>query len=78
MTEAETALARRIGAGVRRRRDMMKPTCTQENLAERTGLYPVYISEVENGKRSLSVSVCARIADALGTRLSELFTEIGE
>ena len=78
MTEAETVLARRIGAGVRRRRDLMEPTCTQENLAERAGLHPVYISEVENGKRNLSVAVCARIANALGMRLSEFFSEIGE
>ena len=78
MTEAEIALAKRVGNGIRGRRSLMEPQLTQEQLAERAGLHPVYISEVETGKRNMSIAVCARIVNALGVRLSDFFGEIGE
>ena len=78
MTEAEIVLAKRVGNGIRSRRNLVEPQLTQEQLAERAGLHPVYISEVETGKRNMSIAVCARIVSALNLKLSDFFADIGE
>jgi transcriptional regulator with XRE-family HTH domain len=45
---------------------------SQERLAHAAGLSPVYISEIERGRRSPSLDVLARLAAGLDQRLSEL------
>ncbi len=52
----------RILRGMRVREDM-----TQAVLAERTGLKPHHISEMENGKRPIGKEVATRLAEALHT-----------
>ena len=46
---------------------------SQEFLAEKSSLSPVYISRVECGKENISVDAAMRIAKAVGVRLQELF-----
>jgi transcriptional regulator with XRE-family HTH domain len=46
---------------------------SQERLAEKADLSPVYISRVECGKENISVDAAMRIAKAVGIRLHELF-----
>jgi transcriptional regulator with XRE-family HTH domain len=56
---------------VRRERDL-----TQEVLAERAGLHPTLISQIERGKDIL-LSTAFKIASGLGTSLDELVRETG-
>ena len=52
-----------LGAKIRRlRKDM---GISQEALAERVGVSPVYICMVENGKRTMSLALLDRIANEL-------------
>lgn len=50
----------RILRGLRTREDL-----TQKSLAEKTGLRPHHISEMENGKRPIGKEVARRLAKAL-------------
>jgi transcriptional regulator with XRE-family HTH domain len=51
---------------------------TQEQLAEKAGLHPTYISGIERGVRNPSLLIVARIADGLGASASELLAGVGE
>jgi transcriptional regulator with XRE-family HTH domain len=59
-----------LGLAVREERELRE--WSQQQLADAAGLSAVYISEVERGRRSPSLDVLARIAAAVGLRLSEL------
>lgn len=48
---------------------------SQEQLAERSGLHWTYVSQIESGKRNLSVNVLRRIAGALETPASTLIAD---
>ncbi len=62
-----------LGAKIRRfRKDL---GLSQETLAERVGVSPVYICMIENGKRTLSLTLLSQIADVLNTTVSELTSE---
>jgi transcriptional regulator with XRE-family HTH domain len=50
-----------------------KAGLSQERLAEKADLSPVYISRVECGKENISVDAAMRIARAVGVRLQRLF-----
>lgn len=59
-----------LGAKIRRlRKDL---GLSQETLAERIGVSPVYICMVENGKRTMSLALLDRIANELETTISDL------
>ena len=45
---------------------------SQERLAERSNLHPVFISNLENGLRRASICTYNSVAEALGVTLSEL------
>jgi XRE family transcriptional regulator, regulator of sulfur utilization len=45
---------------------------SQERLADAAEISVTYLSEIERGQRNPTVAVMARIAHALGMRLSEL------
>ena len=49
---------------------------SQEEFAELCGLHRTYISDVELGKRNVSLENIGRIAEALNMTLSELFAEV--
>jgi transcriptional regulator with XRE-family HTH domain len=46
---------------------------TQEQLAERSGLSYKFIGEIERGRANPTVDTLARLADALGIGVAELF-----
>ena len=66
-------VAQRLAAGenpvrvYRRHREL-----TQKELAARTGLHPVYISQVETGKRRGRARTIALIANALNVDIDDL------
>ena len=49
---------------------------SQEELADRCGLHRTYISDIELGKRNLSLENIERIAVSLNKSLSEFFQEV--
>jgi transcriptional regulator with XRE-family HTH domain len=49
---------------------------TQERLAEKADLHPVYISQVESATRAVTIESLLRIAKALGVRLRDLIGDL--
>ena len=45
---------------------------SQEKLAEKAELHPVYVSAVERGAKTISMDALMRIAKALRVRMSDL------
>jgi transcriptional regulator with XRE-family HTH domain len=46
---------------------------TQASLAQKTGLHRTYITSVESGKRNLTLTTMAKIAEALDVDTAEFF-----
>lgn len=46
---------------------------SQENLAFDAGIDRKYMSDIENGKRNVSIEVIQRITNSLNMKISELF-----
>jgi transcriptional regulator with XRE-family HTH domain len=65
-------LGNRIAA---RRRAMVNPKVTQEDLAQRSGISRSEISRIETGKGQPTVTMIYDIADALGCHISDLFDD---
>ena len=63
-----------IGGAIRRYRKAAE--LTQERLAEKADLHPVYVGEVERGEQTASVEALVRIAKALGIRLRDLVADV--
>ena len=59
-----------LGRNVRRQRD--EKQFTQEKLAEKSGLDPTYISDIERGLRNPGIKNVAKLAKALGITTSDL------
>lgn len=72
MVYVETEWAE-LGQVIRKHR--LAAGLSQEQLAERSGLHWTYVSQIESGKRNLSVDVLRRIARALKTPASKLMAE---
>ena len=51
---------------------------SQETFAYESGIDRRYMSDIENGKRNISLDILERIADKLGIKLSELFLKVEE
>jgi transcriptional regulator with XRE-family HTH domain len=49
---------------------------SQEELAEKAELHPVYIGKIERGEQWISLHGLIRIAQALGVRVSELLQKL--
>ena len=49
---------------------------SQEKLAEKAELHPVYISAVERGVKTISMDALMRIAKSLNLRVSDLTRDI--
>jgi len=54
-----------------------KAGLSQERLAERADLHPVYIGQVERGQKAVSVEALWKISRALDIRMSDLFRRVG-
>jgi transcriptional regulator with XRE-family HTH domain len=67
-------LGRQLGAAVRTRRE--KLGISQEELAFRAGVYRSYMSDVEQGKKTLNLGTLGRLALALECRLDELVSDV--
>ena len=63
----------RFGEAVRRYRQMKE--ISQEEFAEMCGLHRTYISDIELGKRNVSLENIEKIANALNISISQLFAE---
>jgi transcriptional regulator with XRE-family HTH domain len=68
------ALTRRLGSRVRDLRHARG--LTQEQLAERAGIVPAYVSSIERAVAAATVETLAAIAAALDVTLSELFVSV--
>jgi len=49
---------------------------SQEKLAERAQLHPVYVSAVERGAKTISMDALVRVAAAMKVRLRDLVWDI--
>ncbi len=63
----------RFGLAVRKRRQEL--SISQEELADRAELHRTYISDIERGRRNLSLDNIEKLALALELSLSELMRE---
>ena len=72
----EEALAKRFGELVRRLR--IEKGYSQEEFSFRVGLHQTYVSSVERGERNVTIQTADRIARALGTTLSSMFSELDQ
>jgi transcriptional regulator with XRE-family HTH domain len=63
-----------IGEAVRLYRK--RASLTQEQLAERAELHPVYVGEVERGEQTVSIHALTKIAKALKVRLRDLIHDL--
>lgn len=70
----QTDIMARFGQAVRKLR--REQGISQEELAERCGLHRTYISDVELGKRNVSLENIERIASSLNISLIDLFVEV--
>lgn len=70
----QTDIMIRFGQAVRKLR--RGQGISQEELAERCGLHRTYISDVELGKRNVSLENIERIAISLNKSLVDLFLEV--
>jgi transcriptional regulator with XRE-family HTH domain len=71
VTDAPQPSSAAFGHAVRALREE-RDGLSQERLAEGAAISVPYLSDIERGQRNPTVAVMARIADALGVRLSEL------
>lgn len=62
-----------VSLGVRIRSLRKAKRLSQEALAERSGLNPKYIGQIERAETNPSIETLRRIADGLGVNLSDLF-----
>lgn len=67
-------MTKELGRRIRAERTAKK--MTQEELAERAGLHPTYIGQVERGEKSLTVASLEKIVEGLEISFSDLFENI--
>ena len=53
-----------------------KAGLSQEKLAEKADLHPVYIGKIERGEQWISLHALLRVAKALGVKASDLIDEL--
>jgi transcriptional regulator with XRE-family HTH domain len=70
----EEVLAKELGALIRRLR--LEKAYSQEGLAEAAKLERAYLGKIERGEVNVSVRTAYKLARALGTTLSSMFSEL--
>jgi transcriptional regulator with XRE-family HTH domain len=73
--KSQLGIRKRFGLAVRQRRHELG--ISQEELASRAQLHRTYVGDIERGARNLSLENIAKIARALGLRVSVLFSKYG-
>jgi len=68
-------LLRGLGTNVKRLRE--SKGWTQETVAAKAGLDRSYVAGIEAGLRNPSTKALAKLADALGVTLSDIFKGVG-
>ena len=63
-----------LGEAIRNRRTQVK--LSQEKLAEKADLHPVYVGKVERGEQWISLHALIRVAKALGVRVRDLVEKL--
>ena len=63
-----------LGDAIRTHRD--QTGMSQEKLAEKASLHPVYIGKVERGEQWISLHALLRVAKALEVRVSDLVADL--
>lgn len=64
-----------IGARIRNYRNLLR--ISQEELAERCGLHPTYIGQLERGEKNATLESIEKVASGLTISLERLFENIG-
>ncbi len=64
--------------GQRLRQARRRQSLSQEKTAERAGLHPTYIGQLERGEKNATLESILRVSRALGVPLSELFANIDD
>ena len=49
---------------------------SQEAFANEAGIDRRYMSDIENGKRNISIDILERVCNKLGVKISEFFIEV--
>lgn len=62
--------------GWKLRRIRLKRGYSQEVLADRAGLHPTYIGQVERGEKNITVESLLKITTALGIPISSAFDDL--
>ncbi|WP_455157843.1 helix-turn-helix domain-containing protein [Streptococcus sp.] len=65
-----------VNFGVKVRELRQKKCMSQEHFADLCGLHRTYISDVELGKRNISIENIQKVALALEISISDLFYEV--
>jgi XRE family transcriptional regulator, regulator of sulfur utilization len=63
-----------LGDAIRKQR--VKAGLSQETLAEKASLHPVYVGKIERGEQWISLHALLRIAKAVGARVRDLVAEL--
>lgn len=63
-----------IGEAIRKHRNTAE--LSQERLAEKADLHPVYLGQLERGEQAASVYALVRISKALKVRLRDLVADV--
>ena len=63
-----------LGATIRQYRS--QAGLSQEKLAEKAELHPVYVGKVERGEQWISLHALLRVAEALGVQAGDLLRDL--
>ena len=63
-----------LGDAIRRHREQLG--LSQEKLAEKANLHPVYIGKIERGEQWISLHALLRVAKALKMRVRDLVDDL--
>ena len=63
-----------LGEAIRRQRS--EAGMSQEKLAEKASLHPVYIGKIERGEQWISLHALVRVAKAMGVKASDLIADL--
>lgn len=69
----DRALADRIGAAMRSRRQLLK--VSQEAFADQIGMHRTYYSALERGEINLTLKTIRRVSSGLGVKIWELLKD---